>query len=120
MSSCLAEDALCVCRVLSRLNSFYSSDYRANLNMSNIPSDFQDRYKFTHLTLKLLINAKRNCNILGSTKASPARKVKLMLFFPLSSSKDKQFAEFGFKIHGNISLERRFPTLSTNNRETYS
>lgn len=27
---------------------FYSSDCRANLSMSNTPSDFQDRYKFTH------------------------------------------------------------------------
>lgn len=44
--------------------------------MSNTPSHSQDRYK-----LKLLIIAKGNCNILGSSKAFPVRKVRLMLSF---------------------------------------
>lgn len=39
---------LCVCVEFYLDLIFYSSDYKANLNMSNILSDFQDKYKFTH------------------------------------------------------------------------
>lgn len=43
-----------------------------------------------------------------------------LVVFSLSSSKRKQFSEFGFKIDVNTLLERGFPTLWTNNWETYS
>lgn len=53
-------------------------------------------------------------------KSFSSQESQAHVIFSLSSSKDKQFAEFGFKIRGNISLERWFPTLWINNRETYS
>lgn len=38
---------------------FCSSDYRANLDMSNTPSDSQDRYKFTQMDSRAANYCKR-------------------------------------------------------------
>lgn len=73
--------------------------------MSKIPSDFQDGYKFTHFSTQAVNQCKRKLQYPRQYKSFSSQDSQAHVIFSLSSSKDKQFAEFGFKMHGKFLLD---------------